>query len=76
MDNFLPLHSCSVAFYARVPTSHPAFAKHSQRVPLVYPAATLLHQLHNPPTTLGEDIVRRLNERSAAQALEFHPHRL
>ena len=70
-----PLHSCSVASYARVPASPPTFAKHSQRVPLGQPTATLLQQLHNAPITLqkfswsGDDIFKRLDERRATQLL-------
>ena len=70
-----PLHSCSVASYARVPASPPTFAKHSQRVPLEQPTATLLRQLHDAPITLqmfswsGDDVFRRLDERRATQLL-------
>ena len=70
-----PLHSCSVASYARVPASPPTFAKHSQRVPLGHPAATLLHQLHYEPDQpiefnwSGDDVFKQLEERRATQLL-------
>ena len=72
-----PLHSCSVASYAQVPTSPPTFAKHSQRarVPLGQPAATLLRRLHDEPISLqkfswsGDDVFKRLEERRATQLL-------
>ena len=70
-----PLHSCSVASYARVPALPPTFAKHSQRVPLGQPAATLLQRLHSKPIALhkfswsGEDVFKRLDERRATQLL-------
>ena len=69
-----PLHSCSVASYARVPASPPTFAKHSQRVPLGQPASTLLQRLHDAPITLqqfswsGSDVFKRLDERRAHAA--------
>ena len=70
-----PLHPCSVASYARVPTSSPTFAKHSQRVPLRQPAATLLRQLHYEPeqpagfSWTGDDVFKQLEERRATQLL-------
>ena len=69
------LHSCSVASYARVPTSSPTFAKHSQRVPLGQPTATLLQRLHNELIALhkfswsGDDVFKHLDERRATQLL-------
>jgi hypothetical protein len=70
-----PLHSCSVASYARVPTLPPTFAKHSQRVPSRQPATTLLHQLHYVPdqptifSWTGEDVFKQQDERRATQLL-------
>ena len=70
-----PLHSCSVASYARVPASSPTFAKRSQLVPLRQSATTLLHQLHYEPeqpagfSWTGDDVFTQLEERRATQLL-------
>ena len=70
-----PLHSCSVASYARVPTLLPTFAKHSQRVPSKQPATTLLHRLHYEPdqpaqfSWTGDDVFKRLEDQRATQLL-------
>ena len=66
---------CRIFHYTPVPwRSTPEFLLRLQPSRIthnVYPRCSLLRQLHNPPTTLGEDIFKRLDERRATPALGF-----